>query len=119
VIVEILDGVARDMEAITRKLTLARLESRQVAIHTSTRLTRLEGDKAFIRAGGATEETLLGCFDSVLMSVGSHSYDPLSSELTAAGLPVAVVGDAIQPGHVYDATQSGHRAVEEFTAGPS
>ena len=60
---------------------------------------------------GADEETSIGSFDSVLVAVGHRSYDPLSHALQAAGLPVAVIGDAARPGQILDATRAGRSAL--------
>ena len=113
VVVEMLDDVARDMEAVTRKMTLQRLQQLPVTIHTSTRLTRLENGEAFVVAEGATNEASLGSFDSVLVAVGHRSYDPLSAELEKAGLDVAVIGDAVRPGQILDATRTAFSALRE------
>jgi NADPH-dependent 2,4-dienoyl-CoA reductase/sulfur reductase-like enzyme len=110
-VVELLDEIARDMEAVTRKMTFQRLEGQLVEVRTRTRLVRLEDGEAFVVAGDAGEETSLGRFDSVLVSVGHRPHDPLSAELRAEGLPVEVLGDARQPGQVFDATQDGRRAI--------
>jgi 2,4-dienoyl-CoA reductase-like NADH-dependent reductase (Old Yellow Enzyme family)/thioredoxin reductase len=114
VVVELLDDVARDMEAITRKMTLKRLEALPVTILTTTRLVRLEGDEAVVCTAGDDEERSLGSFDSVLVAVGHSSYDPLSDGLAAGGVSVAVVGDAREPRQVFDATQEGRDAVESI-----
>jgi 2,4-dienoyl-CoA reductase-like NADH-dependent reductase (Old Yellow Enzyme family)/thioredoxin reductase len=111
VVVELLEDVARDMEAITRKMTLKRLEALPVEVHTRTRLVRVAGGEAFVVADDVGEETSLGRFDSVLVSVGQCSHDPLSAELRAAGVSVEVLGDARVPGQVFDATQDGRRAI--------
>jgi pyruvate/2-oxoglutarate dehydrogenase complex dihydrolipoamide dehydrogenase (E3) component len=113
VVVELLDEIARDMEAVTRKMSLKRLERLPVKVHTRTRLLRVEQGEAFVSGSDADEVTSLGRFDSFLVSVGHRSHDPLSSELRAAGVPVEVLGDARQPGQVFDATQDGRRAIAE------
>jgi len=110
VVVELLDDIARDMEAITRKMTLKRLETLPVAIHTSTRLLRIDDGEAIVQTDEGAE-TSLGMFDSVLVAVGHRSHDPLSAALREAGLEVEVVGDARTPGQVWDATQGGREAV--------
>jgi 2,4-dienoyl-CoA reductase-like NADH-dependent reductase (Old Yellow Enzyme family)/thioredoxin reductase len=112
-VVEILDDIARDMEAVTRKITLRRLESLPITVHTATRLMRLDGGGAFVRIGGAEEESSLGRFDSVLVAVGQRAHDPLSKALEAAGFDVKVVGDAAHPGQILDATLAGYEAVKE------
>jgi 2,4-dienoyl-CoA reductase-like NADH-dependent reductase (Old Yellow Enzyme family)/thioredoxin reductase len=111
VVVEMLSDVARDMEAVTRKMTLRRLQGLPITIHTSTRLTRMGEEGAFVVKDGADEETSIGSFDSVLVAVGHRSYDPLSHALQAAGLPVAVIGDAARPGQILDATRAGRSAL--------
>jgi 2,4-dienoyl-CoA reductase-like NADH-dependent reductase (Old Yellow Enzyme family)/thioredoxin reductase len=113
VVVEMLEDVARDMEAVTRKVALGRLQQLPVTIHTSTRLTRLDEGEAFVVAAGATNETSLGSFDSVLVAVGHRSYDPLSAELEKSGLDVTVVGDAVGPGQILDATRAAFNAFQE------
>jgi 2,4-dienoyl-CoA reductase-like NADH-dependent reductase (Old Yellow Enzyme family)/thioredoxin reductase len=110
VVVEMLADIARDMEMITRKMTLKRLQKLPVQIHTSTRLARMEGGEAYVTAEDGEEERSLGVFDSVLLSVGHRSQDQLSGELRAAGVAVEVAGDALQPGQIYDASQAGRAA---------
>jgi 2,4-dienoyl-CoA reductase-like NADH-dependent reductase (Old Yellow Enzyme family)/thioredoxin reductase len=111
VVIELLADVARDMEAVTRKMTLERLRELPIAIHTSTRLTRLQDGEAFAVAADSTEESSMGRFDSVIVAVGQVSDDPLSAELVKAGLDVTVVGDAAQPGRILDATRTAFRAL--------
>ena len=112
VVVELLDETARDMEAITRKMTRKRLEKLPVTIHTTTRLVRLDGGEAFVEHADDGHERSIGLFDSVLVAIGHKSYDPLSEGLWAAGLAVTVIGDAYEPGQIFDATQAGRRAAE-------
>jgi len=111
VVVEMLGDVARDMEPVTRKMTLRRLTELPVTIHTSTRLTRVEGGVAFVVEEGCDEEVGLGAFDSVLVAVGHESYDPLSQALKEAGVSVTVIGDAARPGQILDATRGGFSAL--------
>ncbi len=111
VVVEMLSDIARGMEAVTRKMTLRRLQGLPITIHTSTRLTRMGEEGAFVVKEGADEETSIGAFDSVLVAVGHRSYDPLSHALRAAGLPVTVIGDAARPGQILDATRAGRSAL--------
>jgi hypothetical protein len=92
-------------------MTLKRLEGLSVQIHRGTRLVRMEHREAFVVVGAVDEETSLGRFDSVLVSVGHRSHDPLSARLRAAGIPVEVLGDAQRPGQIFDATQAGRSVV--------
>jgi len=111
VVVELLEDVARDMEAISRKMTLKRLKGLPVSVHTGTRLLSLEGGDALVRDESTGDERSLGSFDSVLVAVGHRPHDPLSTELREAGFAVEVAGDARTPGQVWDATQDGRAAV--------
>jgi 2,4-dienoyl-CoA reductase-like NADH-dependent reductase (Old Yellow Enzyme family)/thioredoxin reductase len=111
VVIELLEDVARDMEAISRRMTLTRLQALPAEIHTRTRLLRFDEDEALAYDESTGEERSLGSFDSVLVAVGHQSYDPLSADLIRAGLEVEVVGDARQPGQIWDATQGGRAAV--------
>jgi 2,4-dienoyl-CoA reductase-like NADH-dependent reductase (Old Yellow Enzyme family)/thioredoxin reductase len=111
-VVEVLEDVARDMETVTRKMTLRRLASLPIKLHTNARLTRLDDAGAFVRIGDAEGETSLGHFDSVLVAVGQRPYDPLSKSLEAAGVEVTVIGDAVHPGQILDATRAGYDAAK-------
>jgi hypothetical protein len=115
VVVELLPEIARDMEAVTRGMTLKRLAGVPVEILTRTTLVRMEGHEAFVVGPDDESERSLGRFDSVIVAVGHASYDPLSDRLRARGLPVAVIGDASRPGQILDATQAGRRAVEDLS----
>jgi pyruvate/2-oxoglutarate dehydrogenase complex dihydrolipoamide dehydrogenase (E3) component len=111
-----LEEVARDMEAITRKMTMARMAKLPVTIHRATRLVRMEDGEAIVADADGGEERSLGRFDSVLVAVGHRPHDPLSAELRAAGLAVEVLGDAREPRQILDATRAGHGAFVQAAA---
>ncbi len=108
VVVEMLDEIARDMEPVTRKLTMKRLANMPVTIHRSTKIVRVEGGEAFAQREGADQPESLGKFDTFVVAVGSRSVDEVSKQLRERGLSVHVAGDAAQPGQVWDATQAGY-----------
>ena len=107
VVVEMLEEVARDMELVTRKLTMKRMAQMPVAIHKSTRVVRVEGGEAFVQREGADAPESLGSFDTFVVAVGNRAVDELSEALRKQGLSVHVAGDAVKPGQVWDATQAG------------
>ena len=111
-VVELLEEIARDMEAVTRKMTLNRLEMLPVTIHTKTRLVRMDGDEGIVSDARNGAERSIGHFDSVLVAIGHEARDALSGKLVAAGLPVTVIGDAREPRQIFDATQEGRDAIE-------
>jgi 2,4-dienoyl-CoA reductase-like NADH-dependent reductase (Old Yellow Enzyme family)/thioredoxin reductase len=111
VVVELLGDVARDMEAVSRTMTLRRLQGLPVEIYTQTRLLRFERGEAIVRDETTGDERSLGSFDSVLLAVGHRSHDQLSAGLVESGLEVEVIGDARNPGRIWDATQEGRAAI--------
>jgi 2,4-dienoyl-CoA reductase-like NADH-dependent reductase (Old Yellow Enzyme family)/thioredoxin reductase len=110
VVVEMLADVARDMEAVTRAMTLRRIKALPVTVLTETRLNRVENGEAWVRTADG-KETSLGRFDSFLVATGHQSHDPLSQALRDAGLRVTVIGDAHQPGQLLDASLSAREAI--------
>ncbi len=109
VVVEALGEIARDMEAVTRKLTLERLASLPVTILTNTMVTAVHDGEAIVQAEPG-ESKSLGRFDMVIVAVGSRSVEPLSTSLTSRGVDVHVIGDAASPAQVFDATRAGYDA---------
>jgi hypothetical protein len=73
-----------------------------------TNVLSLKEGRALVEERG--EERKLGQFDSVIVAVGNHPFDPLSRNLLEMGFQVQVIGDAARPGKIYDAIVSGHRA---------
>jgi len=104
VVVEMLEEIARDMEPITRKLTLRRLATLPVEVYTQTRVTRLSDGVAFVQ--GPAGERELGRFDAVVAAVGTRSRDGLSAQLAAMKIEVHVVGDAARLEQVQGAVRS-------------
>lgn len=107
-VVELLEEIARDMETITRKLTLHRLQELPIEIHTQTVLERVDAGTAVVR--GPDGERRIGPFDSVVVAVGTRSQDELASPLRARGLEVVVVGDAGKPAQIMGAVSSAWEA---------
>ncbi len=105
VVVEMLAEIARDMEPITRKLSLKRLAELPVEVLSETRVSGLAPDgKATVE--GPEGERALGPFDTVVAAVGTRSRDELSSQLTASEIEVHVVGDAAELAQVQGAVRS-------------
>ena len=105
VVVEMLAEIARDMEPITRKLTLKRLAELPVEVLPETRVTELAPDGTATVEGPEGERTL-GPFDTVVAAVGTRSRDELSAQLIASEIEVHVVGDAAELAQVQGAVRS-------------
>lgn len=110
-VVELLKEIARDMEPITKKLTVNQLISSNVKILTDTKIIRFDNRKAFIEIDG--KEELLGKFDSVVLAVGTRSVNDLISPLEERGIEVKVIGDAKKPGQIYNAIRDGFEIAVE------
>ena len=113
VVVELLDEIAREMEPVTRKITMRRIADLPVEVHTGVRLQRIDQAGAHVTPRDGGQEQSLGMFDSVLVAVGHRSRDELTEALRNDGLVVDVVGDASQPGQILDATTSAWKAVQQ------
>ena len=103
-VVEMLSEIARDMEPITRKLTLKRLQQFPVEMLTDTVLETVDGGQAKVR--GPDGERDLGPFDSVVVAVGTRSNNELAEPLLARGMEVHVVGDAAELDQIIGAVRS-------------
>jgi len=77
----------------------------------------MDGTEAIVEDADGGRERSVGNFDSVLVAIGHRPYDRLSEGLRASGLAVTVIGDAAEPGQIFDATQAGRRAVESVLRG--
>ncbi len=96
-VVEMLSDIARDMEPITRTLTLSRLNKSGVKVFTNTKLEKFDGNHAICFVEGKEED--IGEFDAVVFSVGvKPNPSPVGS---------IKIGDAHTPGQIYDAVHSG------------
>lgn len=108
VVVEMLAEMARDMEPITRKMTLTRLNGKTVSLFPESTVVKFIDRSAVIRTKRGLEE--LGPFDTVVATVGTRSEEHLSPGLRQKGIPFTIVGDAQKPGQAFDAVHAGHRA---------
>jgi len=104
-IIELLEEIARDMEPITKKLTMKKLASSNVKILTNTKIAHFEGKKAFIQVFEKKE--ILGEFDSVIVAVGTKPVSDLVNPLEERGIEVRVIGDAKKPRQIYNAVKDG------------
>ena len=95
-IVEMLSDIARDMEPITRTLTLKRLKDK-VKVLVETKLEKFENGHAICLTKNG--EMDIGAFDAVVFTVGVKPNDAPTESLK--------IGDADHPGQIYDAVHSG------------
>ncbi len=107
-VVEMLSDIARDMEPVTRKLLMRRLETLPVTILTGTTLLAIDADGVLVTAPDGREQRL-DPVDAVIMTVGTKPNNALANELKNRGVDAYVVGDADHPNQVIGAVESAYQ----------
>lgn len=109
-VVELLPRIANEAYGMYREALVREIAKENITVLESTRC--LEIDSGFVRVQGpdGTERTLTA--DTVLYALGmkSRPAEALKSAANAAGIPVTLIGDAIRPGKVDQATSTGYLA---------
>jgi len=101
------DTIANDMELVTKKLMLKRLDGQQgITLMPETTVLAFEGDGVQVSVRG--ERRKLSPFDTVLVASGMLPDRELVEDLQAAGIAHTVVGDAGGPADIYAATRAGY-----------
>lgn len=110
-IVEMMDQVATDIEPISRRDLLARLESRQVRILTGTRILSCEENGIWV------ENALKGVYfiksDQAVSCLGYQSENELMTRLTDESWPVYAVGDCVKPRMILNAITEAYEAASK------
>jgi 2,4-dienoyl-CoA reductase (NADPH2) len=99
-----LDRVGQDIGKSTRWTMLQELRQLHVQVKTKTRALGIEQDA--VRVDKEGEESRIPA-DSVVLALGSASFNPLQDELQSLGLNARVVGDAREVGQAIDAIHAG------------
>lgn len=107
VIVEMLEDIARDMELVTRKLNLMKLQKNNVPIYTNTEVNRISGSTAFLKRRNVFEDLRIENIDIYVLAAGMRSNNELLKQLENK-IPVYPVGDADKMGDVVSAVQSAY-----------
>jgi len=103
------DTIANDMEMITKKLMLKRLEQKKnLLIAANTTLLEFSADRVHYLKKRAQGEW--SPFDTVIVASGMEPENNLYQQFQSAGKSVQIVGDAEDPADIYAATQKGYLA---------
>nr|MDA3902603.1 FAD-dependent oxidoreductase [Desulfuromusa sp.] len=103
------DTIANDMEMITKKLMLKRLEQKgNLTISPDT--TLMEFTPGGVKYQRDKKSAEWAPFDTVIIASGMDPENGLYQQLQAAGKSVQIVGDADDPADIYAATQKGYLA---------
>ncbi len=113
-IVELFEDIARDMEMITRKLNLMKLQKNNVQILTETRVTSIGGSTVRAeRVDEINEKIKLYDIDIIVLATGMKSVDSLAENLLDK-MPVHLVGDAKKIGDAVTAIQTAYFTCKEI-----
>ena len=105
-VVEMLPDVAKDMEMVSRALTLARLKkTSSVTIFVNTTVVRFEDTAVVLRTEKG--ERRFSAFDWVLIAAGLKAR-PLPEAFKALVPDILVIGDANRPRDIEAATREGY-----------
>jgi len=99
IIVEMLNEVARGMEMLEKKLTMAKLKKFGARIYTGRKVVKVEDDKVTLHAD---EDMIIDKVDKIVMATGMKSVNALYNELKDKAI-CHVVGDAQKVGKAIDA----------------
>ena len=100
-IVEMKDEIATEEHPDIRFLTHQRLIKYGVNILTRTKVKALSKGSVTVEKDGV-EQTLSG-FDSIVLAVGTKSYNPLEKPMQETNKKIHVIGDAKKSGNITDA----------------
>lgn len=109
------DTIANDMEMVTKKMMLKRLEGNgRMSIMPNT--TVLAFEEGGIRVARDGKEELLEPADTVVIASGMLPEHELAERIRERGTPVTIIGDADRPADIFAATQAGYAAADDLTA---
>ena len=106
-LIELQDKLGTNFGKTTRWSMLQDVGRHGVRVKMETTVQRIEKEGVVINQGG--EDTFIKA-DTVVLAVGTVSHNPLEKIATELGIPCAVVGDALQPATVMEATHQGFKA---------
>ncbi len=113
-IVELLADIARDMEMITRKLNLMKLQKNNVKIFTNTKVVSVNDNTVNAeRVNEGNKKVQFNDIDIIVMATGMKSINNLETELKNK-MPVYTVGDAKEIGDAVKAIQSAYFTCKEL-----
>jgi NADPH-dependent 2,4-dienoyl-CoA reductase/sulfur reductase-like enzyme len=103
-LIEMLPDIAGDMEGGIRDDLKDLLNKYFVKILTETKLAGVTAQGALIEQGGTVK--LYPC-DTIVLAIGTKSYNPLEEELKGLCKSVVVIGDAFKPRKAVAAVREG------------
>lgn len=103
-ILEMMDRIGKQYEAMTRKLILGRMQYLGVRMYTGCRITDYDGQRLSFENGDRRENLDVPL---VILALGAKSMDSLSVPLEEAGVEVLKIGDCKEPRGIKEAIYEG------------
>ena len=102
-IVEMKPEIGADVNTMVKITLFRRLKGYEVGMIANTAVKEFVDDGVIADQNGTTVE--LTGYDTVVLAMGSKSYNPLEAKLTGKVENLYVIGDAVKTGKVLKATQ--------------
>ena len=106
-LVEMLEGLALDIEPINRMELLKKVQESGIEVLLGRELKRVEPGKAVLSKDGRQEDQVTA--DFIVFALGSISENALARELEDRVGEVYTVGDSCEPRKIIDAVYEGFR----------
>ena len=100
-VIEILPDAGNGLEAMTKKIILARLKENRTTILTNTRLLKIEGNGVRIAEPDHRERFIEA--DKVLIAIGTRPNNRLYDKIKSLGIEIHQIGDCLEPRSAKDA----------------
>ncbi len=107
-VIEMVDEIASDAAIAIKWHLTDCLEKRKVALLTNSTVCEVSEDMVRYKDEEGAEHSVSA--DTIVLAVGYRANNPLEEELSASGMDVKVVGDAVKARRVSDATREGFEA---------
>ena len=111
VIIEMLEHVGPDIGKSTRWGMMQDMHRHLVRIKTSTRAKEITPTGVVVETENGVSEIAA---DTVVLALGSRSYNPLEEICKRKGITYKVLGDARRIAKAFDAIHEGHNVVREI-----
>ncbi|MEW6005273.1 MAG: NAD(P)/FAD-dependent oxidoreductase [Stygiobacter sp.] len=113
IIVEALEDIARDMEMVTRKLNLMKLQKNNVVVYTNKKVSLIRNKSVMLKSKNVFEDFWINDIDVIVVATGMRPNKELIEQLENK-IPYYVVGDADKVGDAVSAIQSGYFIAKEL-----
>lgn len=112
-IIEMLDEIGTNFGKTTRWVMLQDLYRHKIKVMTGKKVTEITEKTVIFSENNVIREIEA---DSVVVAVGSKSYNPIEEIVLKKGIKYRVVGDAAKVGFAFDAIHSGFEAARKISA---